>query len=90
MMLTNDLLRRPYPTLLQQPGYFLREFLYINTMARQNLWIDTTFRHIWNAPLENDGMRRRHCSTRSCFRKCRQCVVTVRLILHYSCRWNSL
>ena len=32
---TNDQLRRNYPTLLQQPGYLLREFLDNNNMARQ-------------------------------------------------------
>ena len=32
---TNDRLRQNYPTLLQQPGYLLREFLDNNNMARQ-------------------------------------------------------
>jgi hypothetical protein len=32
---TNDQLLRTYPTLLQQPGYLLREFLDHNNMAQQ-------------------------------------------------------
>ena len=47
---TNDLLRQTYPTLLQQPGYLLREFLDNNNMAR----------HIYGStlPSETYGMLR--------------------------------
>ena len=83
---TNDRLRRFYPSLLQQPGYLLREFLDHNDMAQ----------HIYGPTLPSDTYGVLRLKVMGCVvaivkhAHVMDNVDSVRHILYYSCQWNSL